>query len=225
MAKLGIAPGTTNLVVTVKATLLATGADLTGVLFSDITAYYCIQGSAPIAITLAAGTQGTYVNSGGAGTGGGFIQRSATHMAGQYELSIPNAAIASGKSVAVCLMANGGTSTGMKTIDLEIQMDTSCIVQYPIQKNTAFANFQFPMTVASDHISPYMGAGATVTGKVVLDGVTSTLTNSGAISAVAGVNGVFLINLAAADLNGNSVCLVFSASTCDDTKIFFTTQA
>lgn len=99
------------------------------------------------------------------------------------------------------------------------------IVQYPIEKNKAINNFQFPMTLTSDHISPYTGAGNTVTGKVVLDGTSSTLTNSASVAIVAGVNGVYVINLAAADLNGNSVCLIFSAATCDDTKIFFTTQA
>lgn len=99
------------------------------------------------------------------------------------------------------------------------------LVQYPIAKNTAINNFQFPMTLAVDHISPYTGAGNTVSGKVALDGTEAALTNSAAISAVTGMNGVYYINLAAADLNGNSVCLVFSAAGCDDTKIFFATQA
>lgn len=226
MAKLNIAPVTTSKLVRVYITTLATGAALTGVVFGDITARYIIEGAASsVAITLASGTVGTYVNSGGAGTGGGFKEIDATNMPGWYELSVPNLAFASGNSVGIQLKANGGTSAGMANCNVEIQENTSAIVQYPIRKNTAVTNFQFLMTLTSDHISPYTGAGNTVSGKVSLDHTVSTLTNSASISAVSGVNGVYYIDLAAADLNGNNVCLIFSASTCDDTKILFVTEA
>lgn len=221
MAKIGIAPGTTSKIIVVKAVLLSTGADLTGVVFGDIVAYYCIEGSTPVAITLASATPGTW-------TSGGFIQRSATHMPGEYELGLPNAAIASGKSVTVCITANGGTSAGMKTIDAEIQMDTSVIVQYPIHKNVAPATaFQFSMTLSVDHVSPYTGAANTITPYVNLDG-TKTAISAGALASLAQVSGSagdYQITLGAADVNGNFVQFRANAAGCDTTKIDFATQS
>lgn len=217
--KLALAPAVTSKIIRVYLTTLSTGAALTGVVFGDITARYIIEGAASsVAITLATMTVGTWAT-------GGFKEIDATNMPGWYELGVPNAAFASGNSVGIQIKANGGTSVGMANCNVEIQENASCIVQYTIHKNTAYANFQFPMTLTSDHISPYTGAGNTVSGVVVLDGTEGALTNSGSITKVSGVNGIYLINLAAADLNGNSVALIFSASTCDDTKIFFTTQA
>jgi len=227
MAKESYAPGITGRILNIKCKTLSTGADLTGVLYSDIIAYYKIQGSAPVAITLVTATQGTYTNSGGAGTGGGFIQVSSAHMPGEYELSAPTAMFASGKDVTLCIQANGGTSAGMATIDCEFQLDASCIVQYPFQKNMAFTGFQFPMTLASDHISPYTGAANTVSGKVVRDTVGYNLTNTGSIYLPTGVSvpGIYCIDLTAADLNGNMFALIFSAPGCDDTKILFALQS
>lgn len=219
MAKLNIAPLTTSKLIRVYITTLATGAALTGVVFGDITMRYIIEGaSATVPITPATMTVGTWAS-------GGFKEIDATNMPGWYEVGVPNAAFASGKSVGIQIKGSTGTATGMANCNVEIQEDTSVIVQYTIHKNQAYANFQFPMTLTVDHISPYTGAGNTVSGKVSLDGTVTTLTNTGSISAVSGIGGIYLINLAAADLNGNSVALIFSASGCDDTKIFFTTQS
>lgn len=219
MAKLGIPLLSTSKIIRVYLTTLSTGAALPGVLFGDITARYWIEGAAgSVAVTLAAMTPGTWAT-------GGFAQMDAVNMPGWYEFSVPNAAFASGKSVGIQFKANIGTSLGMANCNVEIQEDTSCIVQFPIHKNTSLPIFQFPMTLSSDHITPYTGAGNTISGKSVLDGASFVLTNSASITAVAGVNGVYFISLTTADLNGNSVCLIFSAATCDDTKIFFTTQS
>jgi hypothetical protein len=96
---------------------------------------------------------------------------------------------------------------------------------YPIHKNTLFNGFQFPMTLTADHVTPYTGAGSTVSGKVALDGAAAAaLTNSASIAAVSGTTGIYTINLSAADLNGNNVALIFSAPGCDDTKILFVAQ-
>lgn len=220
MSKLALAPVTTSKIIRVKITTLATGAALTGVVFGDITAYYHIEGAAaPVAITLATMTVGTWAT-------GGFKEVSSTNFPGIYELGVPNLALASGNSVLIQIKANGGTSTGMGSVEAEIQENASAVVQYPVRKNTAFTNFQFLMTLTSDHISPYTGAGNTVTGKVALDGAAAaTLTNSASVAAVSGTTGVYKIDLAAADLNGSSIVLIFSASTCDDTKIVFVTEA
>jgi hypothetical protein len=212
LSKLSLYNGLTSKIVAVKLTKLSDGSDLTGVLYSDLLAYYWIEGaSAAVAITLATATPGTW-------TSGGFIQRDATHMPGHYELHVPNSAFASGKSVVGCIQANGGTSAGMKTCDFEIQEDTSTIVQYALHKNTAHTTFPFKMCLASDHISPYGGAANTVSGQVSIDGAAFTnLVNTAAIVLIG--NGWFYINLAAADLNGTNIVLRFSAPTCDDTYV------
>lgn len=76
-----------------------------------------------------------------------------------------------------------------------------------LKKNTAFNNFTFPMLdTAGDPAT-----GATVTGQVALDGGTfANLTNS--VSELS--SGVYKVNLAAADLNGNDAMLKFTASGC-----------
>jgi hypothetical protein len=85
---------------------------------------------------------------------------------------------------------------------------------YGLHKNTAFANFEFPMVLSSDHVSP--ATGKTVSGFVSLDGAAEVaLTNS--VSEVG--NGLYKVNLAAVDLNGSFVALRFTATSCDPTLI------
>ncbi len=97
-------------------------------------------------------------------------------------------------------------------------------VAYPIQKNTAFSNFTFYMVESSDHITPYTGAGSTVSGQVSLDGAALVnLTNTGSIGSSG--SGLFKINLAAADVNGNMVTFIFSATGADPRVISFVTQS
>lgn len=87
-----------------------------------------------------------------------------------------------------------------------------------IKKNTALSGFQFVMTNSSTH-SPQ--TGLTVTGTVSLDGgAFGALTNS--VTEIA--NGWYKINLAAADLNGNTVALKFSATGGDDRDLTLITQ-
>jgi len=219
--KTAITPGTTSKIVPVYITKLSDGSALTGVLYSDITGYYCIEGATPVAITLATMTPGTWAT-------GGFIERSSTNMPGHYELGLPNAAIVAGtKSVVIQLKANGGTSAGMANCNAEIQLDTSVIVQNYIHKNTAYPAFPFDMVLSSDHVTPYAGLANTITSKVALgSGNFVACTNSGAaVAKTGGPAGKFHQDLSAADLNGNGVTLVFSAPTCDDTIVYFATQS
>jgi hypothetical protein len=88
-----------------------------------------------------------------------------------------------------------------------------------IGKNTALSNFEFLMVLAADHVSP-------ATGKVV----TATRSIDGAAfaacaNAVAEVsNGVYKIDLAAADLNGDVVTLKFAEAACDTRLITIITE-
>lgn len=66
------------------------GDGLTGITNSDVTCYYKRQGdAASTAVTLAAGTLGSWVS-------GGFKEVDATNLPGVYEVGLPDAAIASG---------------------------------------------------------------------------------------------------------------------------------
>jgi hypothetical protein len=89
-----------------------------------------------------------------------------------------------------------------------------------IKKNTALANFMFYMALASDNKSP--ATGLTITSTVALDGGSFGAT---ANSATEMSVGWYKINLAAADLNGNTVALQFSGGiTADTARFTFATQ-
>lgn len=88
-----------------------------------------------------------------------------------------------------------------------------------IKKNTALANFLFMMIDSTDHVTPK--TGLTVTGQVVIDGAAiASLTN--AVSEVS--NGIYKVNLAAADTNGTSLMLRFTATGADARLIPIITQ-
>ncbi|MCO4819802.1 MAG: hypothetical protein KC517_09270 [Bacteroidetes bacterium] len=88
-----------------------------------------------------------------------------------------------------------------------------------IKKNTLLNNFEFEMLLSSDNVSP--GTGLTVTAQRSIDG--------GAFAACANAvvevsNGTYRIDLAATDLNGDVITLMFSAATALTTKITIVTQ-
>jgi hypothetical protein len=94
MAKLSIAKGTTSKVIQVfiPASNVSTGAGLTGLnnATAGLTLYYIREGDAtPTAVTLSAGTVGTW-------SSGGFKEVDATNMPGHYQIGLPNAMLAAG---------------------------------------------------------------------------------------------------------------------------------
>lgn len=240
MAKLSIKAGSTSKLV--RAFILdsssSTGAGLTGLVFntSFLTAYYIKEGDASAtSMTLITMTVGTWASL-------GFKEVDATNMPGLYEIGLPNAAIASGKSVVV--MLKGATNMTPTLLEIELTandnqdsvrggmtalpnaaaaasgglptVDTANAVktQYPLHKNTAYTNFMIFMVLSSDHITP--ATGKTVSGTVSLDGAAfGALTNS--ISEVA--SGWYKVNLAAGDLNGTEIALKFTASGTDTVNI------
>lgn len=92
-----------------------TGAGLTGLVFntSGLTAYYVLPRAASVAITLAtlAATTSAY-------SSGGFKEIDATNMPGWYRFDIPDAALASGRSVGVHFQG----AAGMAPLPLEIEL-------------------------------------------------------------------------------------------------------
>lgn len=92
-----------------------------------------------------------------------------------------------------------------------------------LTKNTAFNNFEFVMIDSADHLSPKTGLGtfsAAVCQRSIDGGAFANLTN--VASEVS--NGVYKINLAAADLNGDSVTLKFTPTGADARYITILTQ-
>lgn len=91
-----------------------TGAGLTGLAYNtaSLTAYYGLPRAAAVAITLATQTVT------GAWSSGGFVEISATNMPGWYRFDIPDAALASGRSVSLHLKG----ATNMAPIPIEIEL-------------------------------------------------------------------------------------------------------
>lgn len=90
------------------------------------------------------------------------------------------------------------------------------------KKNTAFNNFEFVMRLTSDHFTA--APGKTVSGTRSIDGGTPAATTNSVTEVTSG-QGLYKINLSAADLNGDSISFRFSAATCDDTFLTIVTEA
>lgn len=88
-----------------------------------------------------------------------------------------------------------------------------------IKKNQALSGFEFMMTDSTNH-APATGKTVTVTRSI--DGGTFA---SGALSAVTEVaSGIYKVDFAAGDLNGNVITLRATATACDDTFERIVTQ-
>jgi len=98
-------------------------------------------------------------------------------------------------------------------------LGTAAHVQEGFKKNTAFNNFEFEMIDSSNHLSEK--TGLTVSAERSIDGgAYASCTNSPAEVG----NGTYKINLSAADLNGSSITLRFTATGADVTKITIKTS-
>jgi hypothetical protein len=89
-----------------------------------------------------------------------------------------------------------------------------------VKKNQALSTFEFPMFDATDHVTPK--TGLTVTATRSIDGAAFGAC-ANAVSEI-GATGTYKINLAAADLNGNSILFSFAATGADTTLCTVVTQ-
>ena len=200
-----------------------TGAGLTGLAFNSgsLTAYYHRDtDTTATAISLVTMTVGTFTSS-------GFKEIDSTNMPGWYQLCPPDAAIASGaKSCAIHLKG----ATNMAPLPLEVQLvayDPDDVTRLGltdlpngpmmVKKNAARAGFSFPMYDSSGGLV----SGATVTAQRSINGgALGSMTNSASgISA-----GLYTIDLAAADTNGDVITYFFTAGGCVPTVITLFTQ-
>lgn len=116
----------------------------------------------------------------------------------------------------VGMLAGKSGTTGVVVLPVHITFET----QATIKKNTALAGFEFPMIDSSDHLSRKSGVSVTLT-RSLDGGAFGAAANS--VSEV-GTSGVYKVDLAAGDLNGNTVTLMAVAAGCDDTVIEIITQ-
>lgn len=89
-----------------------------------------------------------------------------------------------------------------------------------IKKNTALANFMFLMVDSTDHVTPK--TGLTITATRSIDGAAFAAC---ANSATEVANGMYKINLAATDLNGDVITLRFTGTAADARLITIVTTA
>ena len=108
--------------------------------------------------------------------------------------------------------AAAGSNGGLPTVDAT----NSVKIQTIAKKNQARANFPFLMTDSTNH-NPAPGKTVAVT-RAIDNGVQS----AGTLSAVTEIaNGMYRVDFAAADMNGNQVTLRATASGCDDLFVTF----
>jgi hypothetical protein len=162
-----------------------------------------------VAVTLATiTTLGTFAT-------GGFKEVDATNMPGVYEFHPPDAAFVSGADNVVFLLSG---ATGMAPCAVEVELTaTDNQTGLLVKKNQALASFPFPIFDSNG----LARTGLTVTAQRSIDGAAfSNCTNS--VSEIS--NGWYKISLSAADLNGRTIALKFTASGMIDSDYTLVTQ-
>src|SRR3972149_2655714 len=132
-----------------------------------------------------------------------------TAIIGQF--SIENGYMRGTDSAALASVCTEGRLAELDAANLPADVDAIKVktdnLPSGVQKNTALANFEFVMIDASDHATPL--AGLTVTAVRTTDGAAFAAC-AHSVSAVS--DGVYKINLATSDLNGDVITLKFTAA-------------
>lgn len=190
-----IKKGSTDRSVTLRIVDSTDGTPETGVVFntSGIDLWYRREGAAKVSITEATLSALTDAHS-----DGGFL-----HIGdGYYRLDLPDAAFATGANH----VDVGGTVTGMVVIGGRVKLE-DVYIQSGIKKNQAWNNFPFKMLDASTGV-PMTGLTVTATRRI-----DSGAFGAGTLGAVSEVgSGWYQLNIPAADLNGDTISLEFTAT-------------
>lgn len=158
---------------------------------------------------ITAGTITTVTNLTNAPTAGDFTATMKTSI---------GTAVAASAVASVTGNVGGNVTGSVGSVTSAVTVGTINSSASNIKKNTALAKFEFLMKDSTNH-NP--ATGKTVTATRSLDG--------GAFGACANAvtelsNGIYYIDLAAGDLNGNVVTFRFTATACDDTFVTIVTQ-
>ncbi len=179
MAKLTIKAGATSKLarIFIADSTKTDGSGLAGLTnaSSGLTWYYFLEGAASsVAVSIVSATLGTW-------TSGGFKEMDATHMTGWYEIGIPNAALASGQSVAMHLQG----AASMMPVPIEIQF-----VSYDPYDTVRLGLTAIPNT------TPGASGGAFIAGSNAATTVNFTGNVSGSVGSV-GSGGITAASFAA----------------------------
>jgi hypothetical protein len=113
---------------------------------------------------------------------------------------------------------NGNIVGSVASVTAPVTLGTVNSSASNIKKNVSLAGFPFIMTNATTGVPQ---TGLTITSEVSLNGGAFAATTNAATELS---DGWYTIDLAAADVNGNTVALKFSAATANDTDITLITQ-
>lgn len=131
-------------------------------------------------------------------------------------LTVTGASNGAGLQVTGAGTGNGLGLTAVGTGKPNTPVQTS----YAIVKNTAFTNFAFTLVSSTDHVTPK--TGVTVTAQRSIDGG-ALAACANAVTEVGG--GIYKINLANTDLNGNCIILSFTGTGADPRIFEIVTQS
>lgn len=187
-----------SIIVALQDSSSNTGAGRTGLVYntSGLIAYYC-KGTAGSVTQITLATQ----TSTGAYSSGGFAEKSATYMPGDYRLDLPSSLVDTLGTTT--LNISGASNLVPYKAIIEV-------IRLGMSKGSAFSNFEFLMVDSSDHITGKTGLTVTAT-RSIDGGAFSSCANS--VSEVA--NGVYKIDLATTDTAGNYITFRFTATGAD----------
>lgn len=240
MAKLSILKGATSVIgrIFVQNSASNLGAGLTGLsnASANLTCTVAREddgNAAGVAITLTAGTRGTWAT-------GSIVEKDSANMPGIYELGFTNASLAAGSRSSTYYL-KGAANMAPVVFDIELtgtdnqdgvhggmsalpnsaighNSPMMTIASLPgIKANTALNNYPILMTANG---VPTTGLSCSVTRSI--DGGAFGAGTLGAVSEIA--NGWYAFNFGAGDLNGTNIGVRITATSADDRDFTITTN-
>jgi hypothetical protein len=191
-----------------------------------------IDGSGAVTAGTLAGTPANFssmaITPGGAVTAGTVTDKTGYSLTQAFPSNFASMAISGGGAVTAGTVSD---KTGYSLTQsfpsnfATMSIDGSGRVTYApgemqIKRNVGFNHFQFVLFNSVDHVTPI--SGLTVTSRVSVDGASPVATVNTASSLA---NGIYNINLAAADTNGTTLMFEFTATGADPTFVRVITQA
>lgn len=174
-----------------------------------------------VPITLVGGEVKAFEGNGAAGVATGITLSIDLRVTGSHHILVDTSAYNKAKNYS--LMVTAGTVDGVSMIGYVVgYFSVENRIVEGIKRNEALANFEFLMVDESDGRTAKTGLSP-VTASVCLDGV-NFVTLPGGASVIEIANGMYKINLSAADLNAQVLTLRFTAVGADARYITIVTS-
>lgn len=143
-----------------------------------------------------------------------ITEMDSTNLKGIYKVSLT----AAENNYSVNML--GGISSTANVVVTPAQWTNEINANVRLRKNVACSNFAWLMVSSTDHVTPK--TGATVACQRSIDGAAFANCNTATATELA--NGVYTVNLAASDLNGDIIVLKFTATGADQRTIVIVTE-